>query len=454
MTSDEEDSINVSIEYNDKSKKIQVMRGAVTPLILSADDIQVYSNGIHQRNKGIYIKAEENKQVTVYGINDMDVSTDGFLALPYHTYDVQYYRYFVFSADVNHTSLNFAKSRFLLVGNEDNTQVTIVPTKNLEVPIDVTENGIGFVIHADGVRNTADIILDRLQTVLFSSSYDLTGTIISSNKPLSVFVGHECAQIPTNSIACDYLVEQIPPDTTWGTLFFTAPLDLRESGERYRVGTVTDYNRVIVTCTTEGHAARTVVDEIINTTRGEGLIQWVEFDTVRDYVDGVSQNFRRDFCCIETSKPAVVMMYSKGHSVDEVDSLGDPFMLLIPPVSQYSNNYTITSILSATELRPNIENYISYAIPVQFFENTEADRHAFLINGTIHAPSSGYQPIYCSNRELICGYGAYTDLPTGNHLVEYNKPGATVNLLVYGIYIEGSFGYPAGFELEGIGGKI
>ena len=64
-----------------------------------------------------------------------------------------------------------------------------------------------------------------------------------------------------------------------------------------------------------------------------------------DDEDGVNPNYRRDFCCIETTKPAVIMMYSKGHSVDEITipdatgTQGDPFMLLVPPVAQYLNNY-------------------------------------------------------------------------------------------------------------------
>ena len=335
VTTAEEDPVNVTIEYNSGgSRRVEsqlTRRGAVTLFVLPAngdDNIQVDRN--EQRNKGIYLKAEGSKQVTVYGINNVAFSADGFLALPYQTYDVQEYRYFIFSADIDQTMFEF-ESRFLLVGNEDNTEVTIIPTSNLDVPRDVTENDFDFTIDWDGLRNTGTLPLDRLQTVLFSSPDDLTGTIIISNKPLSVFVGHECAFIPTTSTACDHLVEQIPPDTTWGTQFFTTPLGLRESGERYRVGTVTDDNRVVVTCTTEGQAPRMLKNETIITARGINLRQWVEFDTVGDDVDGTTESYRRDFCCIETSKPAVVMMYGKGHSVDEVEAMGDPFMSLVPP---------------------------------------------------------------------------------------------------------------------------
>ena len=460
MTTDEEEPVSFTVEYLGQSQTGSAIRDSTTlvrlPVESGVNDVRVDNN--EQRDKGIYLKAEGDKRVTVYGINDVAFSTDAFLALPYHTYDVQEYRYFVFSASIETENMLEFHSRFLLVGNEDDTEVTIIPTRNVDVPDDVTENNFGFTIDWDGLRNTGTIVLNRLETALFQSTEDLTGTIITSNKPLSVFVGHECGQIPTANTACDHLVEQLPPDTTWGTQFFTVPLDLRESGERYRVGTVTDNNRVVVTCTTEGQAPRTLKNETINTARGVNLIQWVEFDTVGDDVDGrdLTGTYKRDFCCIETSKPAVVMMYSKGHSVDEIvieganEAQGDPFMLLIPPVSQYANNYTVTS---AKSVRTVFNGHISYAFPIQFFNNTAADRSAFKINGTTRPPinSNGYQPIYCANRE-ICGYGAYDRLPVGSHVVEYDRPGAAMNLFLYGFFEEISFGYPAGFELQGIGG--
>ena len=284
----------------------------------------------------------------------------------------------------------------------------------------------------------------------------MTGTIIESEKPISVFVGHECGQIPADRTACDHLVEQVPPEAVWGTRFFTVPLDVRESGERYRVGTVTDDNEVTVTCTTEGQMARQVKKETIQAGRGGPLNQYVEFDTVMDDEDGANPDYRRDFCCIETTKPATVMMYSNGHSVDEITipeatgAQGDPFMLLVPPVAQYLNDYTVTTANSLRKGR--FIGYISYALPVQFFDNSSSDQSALMINGTTFTPDSGYQPIFCSSGE-VCGYGAYSGIPKGDHLVQYDKSEAAVNVYTYGIIRELSFAYPAGFEMEAIGGK-
>ena len=128
-------------------------------------------------------------------------------------------------------------------------------------------------------------------------------------------------------------------------------------------------------------------------------------------------------------------------------------MMLVPPISQYSNDYTITTArqLESHSRSPHAA-HISYALPVQFFDNSSDSRNAFMVNTTTFVPDSDYHPIYCSNGE-ICGYGAYSSLPIGDHEVAYNVSGAAMMISVYGIRREDSFGYPAGFEMQAIGGK-
>ena len=47
------------------------------------------------------------------------------------------------------------------------------------------------------------------------------------------------SSIPSGVEHCNYIVEQIPPDVTWGIKFFTVtvPLGLRKSGEQYKIAT-------------------------------------------------------------------------------------------------------------------------------------------------------------------------------------------------------------------------
>lgn len=458
ITTNEPDTVRFTVEYLGSSDTGEVRRGQTTSVSLpigrvgEIGDIRVQNE--NERNKGIHIKAEGTKQLTVFGVNTADVSTDAFLALPCHQYPVKAYRYFVFSADVVGTSIAF-ESQFLIVGCEDSTLVTVKPTRTIVIPSDVISGQVRQIVDpysCDESVNTGSFVVHRLQTILFSSRNDLTGTIIESDKPISVFVGHECANIPSDHRYCDYLVEQIPPDATWGTQFFTVPLNIRESGERYRVGTVADDNEVIVTCTTEGLIPRLVIRETIQLQHlGQ---RFIEFDTLGDNRDGINADYKRDFCCIETSKPAIAMMYSKGAKVDKitiptrVGFQGDPFMLLVPPVSQYLDEYTVTPVHSVAG---EFISHISYALPIQFFNNSVESRTAFMINGSTFTPDSGYQTIYCSNGQM-CGYGAYSGIPSGDRLLQYNVLASTMSMYVYGFLRENSFAYPAGFEMKAIAG--
>ncbi len=443
MTTDDPDPVEFTVEYFGSTNMFEARKGR-TQLVNLTVDVRITEQ--NERNKGVRVKATAPmKLLTVYGINDAEVSTDAFLALPCHRYPVEKYKYLVFSAETVVSGATF-ESRFLIVACEDNTEVMLQPTQQIQVDRDLTSLPIPTLVDAG---QSITIRVNRLRTVQFNSNMDLTGTIVQSDKPISVFVGHECGQVPTGRTACDHLVEQIPPDATWGTQFLTAPLDVRESGERYRVGTVVDNNQVTVTCTTEGQSRPRL--QTTRTIPSQDGKNYMEFDTISDSTDGVTESYRRDFCCIETTKPAIVMMYSKGHSLDEIaGGQGDPFMLLIPPVSQYSNDYTATT---AKQVHAGFMEHISFALPIQFFDNSAVSRSRLTINGTTFVPDSGYYPIYCSNNQ-ICGYGAYSGLPVGSHQVNYNMSGAAMNLFVYGFLREISFGYPTGFEMESVGGKL
>ena len=457
VTTDDPDPVEFTVEYFGRMDTYEARRGRTTFAMLpvstvNAEDIRIVSE--NERTKGVLVKAtNSSKLLTVYGINDAAVSTDAFLALPCHRYPIVDYSYFVFSTFTQASTRDF-QSRFLIVPCEDDTTVTLQPVQQIQLQPDLTGQAVPLPIQPGTSRT---ITINRLQTAQFNSANDLTGTIIISDKPISVFIGHECGQIPGNRTACDHLVEQVPPHATWGTQFFTVPLDVRESGERYRVGTIADNNQVTVTCTLEGQTTPHL--RMTQTLRSQPVGQnYLEFDTIGDDIlnTGVTPTYRREFCCIETTKPAIVMMYSKGHSVDEIilpginGTQGDPFMLLVPPVSQYSNDYTVTT---AKQVRTDFFGYISFAIPIQFFNNSTISRNTLTINGTTFMPDSGYYPIHCSNNQT-CGYGAYSGLPVGDHQVSYDVSGAAMNLFVYGFTREISFAYPAGFEMQPIGGKL
>ena len=97
----------------------------------------------------------------------------------------------------------FAPStEFGVVAAENNTSVTITPS----VTTGNRSAGISY-----------NVTLQQGQTYLLQNTTpttesDLSGSRISSNKPIAVFAGHRAATIPAEAVCCaDHLVEQVPP---------------------------------------------------------------------------------------------------------------------------------------------------------------------------------------------------------------------------------------------------
>ena len=408
-------------------------------------DVRVVNEQLLSLNKGIRVRSTNNVPVTVIGSNSESKSTDAFLALPCQTVDINKYKYFLFAAE----GVSSETSQFVVVACEDGTDISSSTTIS------------GTSISAS---------LSAFQSYGVSASSDITGTIIESNKPVAVFSGHQCGRIPTDKSACDHLVEQIPMHAVWGTTFFTTPFGYRGSGEFYRVGSILDGNKIDITCnrrTAAGTSTQIRITETVNAGN------YYQLETHRVQVGSPLVNYRRDFCCIETSKPAIVMQYMPGHSLDETNvngigsGVGDPSISLIPPVEQYRSDFTATTF-DITPIVETFTNMISWTIPSRFFNPSTNANEVFFDNAVLNpgsmSPSQGgsgeYVPIECSNGE-ICGYGAFAPSPLGattnqQFSLQFNSSKnayAGINFQLYGYVPEMSYAYPAGFEMEPIGSK-
>lgn len=309
-------------------------------------------------------------------------TTDAFLALPCNNLAVDNYEYFGVSYPFV-TRPNY-QGNILLVGCEDGTLVT---------------------------TPTTTFTLNRLETYLIEN-YDTTGLKVTSTKPLSFFSNQECTNVPESSFACDFLTEQIPPTLTWGRTFFAASLHGRSSGELFRVVAAQDSTVVRVKCNSSNHAYNLV-----------SAGNWQEFQ-----IDSSS------FCSIESSAPVLLVQFALGNSLDGV---GDPFMMMIPPVEQYSNNYVLNVLSSFST------NYISIYVAARYYQ---PDR-IFVDN--ISQRTSSWSAVRCANNS-ICGYITRLSLTAGEHSLRHQDPEARVGVSAYGFNSYNSYGYSGGLRLTPI----
>ena len=361
-----------------------------------------------------------SNEISVYGMNYVSNSADGFLALPCYDYQVQNYTYYAMSGYFARTP-DVLKSQVMLIGCEDGTEVTITPTQTIQIPSDLVRGSNSPVTITPGTLYT--IILNRFQTFMFHSTLDLTGSKVVSNKPIGFFSGHECADVPFNVAYCDHLVEQLPPTLTWGRRFFVASLFLRTTGEEYELITSTATTTVVCHCYTTGGS---VSQTFMTTLNGAG----------RSYEFYIAQNM---FCSIEASSPVLVVQFALGSSRSSRSGYGDPFMMMIPPVEQYSNNYTFVA-------QSNFQNAITVTVHSEFFNSGN-----IILNGN-SLSSATWTPIYCSTR-IVCGYGTRVSVSVGRNFIYHRDPTAKLGTFVYGFASYRSYGYPAGLQLVPISGK-
>jgi hypothetical protein len=367
--------------------------------------------------------------VTVYQFNALEyhignqysTSNDASLVLPSHALadDAGKSTYLVmaFGSQLTKFTLtgetNFAPGFFAAVATQDGTTIDISFTAHTLV-------GSG-VPNAYAPGDTASFTLDAGAVLMiasandpsstcsgpdanffsycaFSPGYDLTGTMIVSDKPIAVFAGHDCANVPYNRMAGDHLEEQLFPVSGWGKHYVATRAVSTDLPNLWRVLSGHDDNTI--TFDPEVHAPVTL-------NKGE----WVEFGTMENF---------------DASGTAAFMLagYMVGQGSPLSADPGDPSMTLAVPVEQYRTEYRF--------LAPETyeQNYVSVVAK---------SGATVLLDGT---PLGGWSAVGAS------GYVAVGQAITGGtHLITTDGTDG-FGIQVYGVGNYTSYMYPGGLDMK------
>jgi RHS repeat-associated protein len=374
----------VSIPGLSFQQNFTVTPGQVTTVSIPSTAAVTTTDGT--QNRGIHVVAQ--KEVAVYGLNRVQHTTDAFLGLPTTILGTEY-------ITLGYRNSNIVNgTQFGVVATADATTITITlpvttGTRQANVPYTITLNqGQAYQL-----RNTA------------GSNADLSGTLISSNKPVAVFGSHQCANVPGGVTFCDHIVEQIPPPDTWGKNFVTMPLATRRNGDTFRFLASQDNTTI-------------AVNGAVVATLNKGKIH-------ERIINGPST--------IIADKPILVAQYANGSSFDGVTS--DPFMMLIPPYEQFGGNYTLTTPASGFDI-----NYINVVAPTEAVGQIKLDG--------VNIPASSFVTIGVSGFS-----GAQVQIAKGTHNLNAPFP---FGAFVYGFASYDSYGYPGSMCLTSavIGTKV
>ncbi len=377
-----------------------VTPGQVTTVILPQSVQMTTSDTVE--SKGIHITSQN--PIAVYGLNFVPAATDGFMALPTATLGTSYINlgYNNGSAGIPDVP-NALGTEFGITATQDGTTVTIVPTANAG---------------ARGVRQAYSVSLNQGQTYqlrnnrdlsTFTNSgslVDLSGSIITSDKPVAVFGGNDCAFVPNQNAFCNHLVEQLPPTNLWGQHFVSYPITQDRNGDTYRFLAQTDNTQVQLNG-----------QQIAQINHGEF------FETV---VKGAAQ--------IDANQPILVAEYANSSTFSGTSNT-DPTMILIPPFESFGGGYTVNT---PTSNFPT--NYLNVVAAT-----SAAQAGSITLDGTA-LPGSAFQQIGTSPFS-----GAQVSASVGPHTLASPLP---FGVYAYGFNQYDNYGYSGGVCLaKGVTGS-
>lgn len=382
-------------------------------------------------------------------------SNDASLLLPAHILGTSYVAITPGHSHISSPPDQFPlSSQMAIVATQDNTSVTVKAAGVTQASTS------GPAITAMAAGETRVFTLQSYEVLQFSSATagadltpdctnlnpgswcrkanDLTGSIITTDKPVALFGSSACLQVPFNRAYCDHVEEQVFPFDTLGKNFVAVPSNpLRLNNNNFSTNPPPDHFKIVAGATTTltitpPPAASDVVIPLNCTT---GNLQsntcvlaggkFVEFKSVRPFT-------------IVASNPIAVAQFFPGQGT--VTGLatdpqqGDPSMVLLPPIEQWRSRYTV---LASTGLK---DNYLGLSIDGSKVASVKVD--GVIVQG--FATISG-TPFQSKNYAVT----------TGTHTIEVTPqpgqqtlPGAGVT--VYGYDAQVSYGYTGGLDLTTI----
>lgn len=350
-------------------------------------------------------------QINPYGGGSVAV-TAASLLLPTSVWDTNYVAVNVSAQAAGSPSLN-------IVAREDNTVVTLTPTAAVTA-------GTGIPGGAAGQPIT--INLNKGQHAQITQSSELTGSSISSTKPVGFMAGHTCMNMPVGTSYCDHGEQMVPPVKALGSRYVGVmyrPRVPSESSTYWRIVGAVDGTQLTYSTNVGGPATLSKGQSVIFQTGTPFTVQ--------------SQDNDHPF-----------MMFTYMTSSQHVsDGYGDPDFVTSVPPEQYLRQY----VFFADPTYPE-----SNLVVVRARGNDGLFKD---VNLDCSGPLTGWTPIgngdfEYARKDLMTGnFAGVGGCSTGRHDIKSDAP--------FGLWVWGwgtpqtstftenvSYGYPGGMNVAPI----
>lgn len=427
----------VNLYASDKHFSKIAVPHEVTEFTLTPQDAQAYiKTGMTSPvkefvawKKGIRITSDA--PIIVYVIVDYLTSGDGFIALPVSSLGTEYIVSSYGDGAAGHPFYKSLPSLAGIVATEDGTKVSF---RMGGAPGSATAGGLKSGETSSETLNEGDIWI-----ISSGIDYgDLSGSKITSDKPIAVISGNQCANVPVGMGICDYLAEMETPMSAWGKKFNIFSISGRRSCPIVRIYAkepdteVYRNGKLIVTLTESGGiSGKAYFEARLTTDQSPGL--------------GV----------ISANKPIAVSLFNTGFENDgNPNPFNNPFQINLVPEEQYQDEMILynpgkTNSIGVTE------NFVQliYETDVNG-EPSEAFEYAKVVDGPLKWKSIKYENSgsivetfpqnqngkYFSTKSII--------LPNSG-IYKFRSP-SNFSAYIYGFSGNDSYGFPAAASVRNI----
>ncbi len=367
-----------------------------------------------------YFHVVADQDIGVYALSQAQTTSDAFLVLPTRVLGTDYY-VMAYNSDgkANGNTVNVSSStpsQFAVLATEDNTTITVTPK---------TATYINNLTPQTITLNQGESYLVQAKITPQNPRSDLTGSHVTSTKPVAVFAGQQRAIVPVeladSLISRDCLIEQVPPVGTWGKNAFLTPYPLPQGATRlgqdmYRILAAYDSTKVFI----DGN----FIGAYLNS-------------------GGVYSGELTKGQTITANKPILVAHFKKTASDVIMPQgnieLSDPFMLIIPPKEQFLKSYRCYNVQAYDFQNPigvYVEQYITVVAPTSTLSTIRLDGQPVNVSKFVPIPPSNEY-----SYAWLGGANGADGVTDGAHTISADEP---IGIYIYGYGNANSYGYVGG----------
>ena len=246
-------------------------------------------------------------------------------------------------------------------------------------------------------------------TLTISSSQDLTGSRVTSNKPVSLFSGHYCKAGHDDN--CSVLIQQIPPFNSWASAFIlhtNISYDNGITGNWVKLIASDAGANVTLNCTTNG-------------------INYESSGYSLDFRENVVLLLMHKHCAITSDESILILQFQNSNMTN---TSADTFMLIVPGLGHYETHYVFNTFDDLT--------FAAVTVPTE-----DPSLNPLLINNSVHYAN-------WERTELNTDVYYYTtiSLPAGIHTFAFVGNYVKLGVTIFGYSTNNTHALSAGMRLN------